>query len=445
MGQLQAQKVVRAASVQTHTTESSEEDDSSITAEPAKAITELKRDNQGRLRLFKRGADQIEDVSPSIVRHRSPPPEIIATSPGSQSQNFRRKAILEQLNEARKAKRPRLAQTDGPASSPLRPRAGTQSGYQDEPIELNSSSMGDVLDAEPGTPGSSDEDGIDVYGDEIKDQLRYLRRQTFYDHRDNVQRCIHCEYELSSLMGHCERCEEVGDDDERRTPYYEVLDPEMGPRPEIAINEYDDKFMDEEDRLRYVGDYLDDDSSAYDSQDEKLGFLEQYDEADSFIDTTSEKSDDSEDSDSDEEPDWEKKYKSLEADHDTVVAKHKTLGQRHEIILSALQQTEEKYYNLLDDIGILHTSDEDDEDDEELEEEIDEEGNILVNPPALVPAIHELVIALAEDNSQNSKLSDGRIMDRVDAFEAVLSDDQGWQNISLLSTGPNHSEAEIEL
>lgn len=441
MRQLQAQKVVRAASAQTHTTESSEEDDSSITAEPARPAKEPRRDYQSPTRPFKLGSHQVKDDSPSMTMHRSPPHEIIATSPGSQSQNLRRKNILQQLNESRKAKRPRLTQTDGPTSSPLRPNIGSN---HDEPIELGSSSVSSGSDAAQDTPGSSDDEEADAHEDEIQQQLRYLKHQTYYDHKDNVQRCIQCEHELNSLMGHCEHCEE-GAEEDTKAPYYEVLDPENGPRPEIAFNEYDDKLMDDEDRLKYVGDYLDDDSSAYDSQDEKSSFHEEYDEADSFIDTTSEKSEDSEESDNEEEPDWEQKFKDLQADHDTVVAKHKVLGQKHEIILVALQQTEEKYYDLCDDFGIPHSSDDDDEMGEELDEEIDEEGNILVNPLAPVPSVIELVVSHAEENSQNSELPEERIMDRVDAFEAVSGDSQGWQNIVLMSTGHNHSAAEIEL
>jgi len=77
-------------------------------------------------------------------------------------------------------------------------------------------------------------------------------------------------------------------------------------------------------------------------------------------------------------------------------------------------------------------------------EERDAEGMLVVEVPVPDPLITELVLSQAQEQSQNSEITDDRLRDRVQAFDAALSVD-GWHNITMVSTEDNHTHAEIEL
>jgi hypothetical protein len=58
--------------------------------------------------------------------------------------------------------------------------------------------------------------------------------ETFFDHDDGVTRCKLCGHEVwSSDAGFCTGCK-AGDS---AVPYFEFLDPDAGPRPEILAND----------------------------------------------------------------------------------------------------------------------------------------------------------------------------------------------------------------
>jgi hypothetical protein len=67
--------------------------------------------------------------------------------------------------------------------------------------------------------------------------------ETFFDHDDGITRCKLCGHEVwSNDAGFCTGCK-AGDSG---VPYFEFLDPDAGPRPEILANELatslDDNF-----------------------------------------------------------------------------------------------------------------------------------------------------------------------------------------------------------
>ncbi|TVY75938.1 Protein artemis [Lachnellula suecica] len=126
--------------------------------------------------------------------------------------------------------------------------------------------------------------------------MDYDSSSVFYDLEDEVARCKDCGHEVWSLLSGCTRC---SDED----PSAVIYDPKAGPTPGVWF-------------LEQRGEpYLDEDSSAYDSQDEQddKNFLEEY-EVNSFIDDASQEDAESEHgSPNDEEVDWEARCRSLAA------------------------------------------------------------------------------------------------------------------------------------
>jgi hypothetical protein len=246
----------------------------------------------------------------------------------------------------------------------------------------------------------------------------------FFDHDDQVLRCRFCGHEIWAPDGFCTGIEKgyckEGLDAE---PYFEELDPNAGPRPEIATTEYSDVVINSPARRIVVGHYLDDDSSAYDSQDgADHHFNEEYD---SFIDDESKADshchDDS--SSSDVETDWKAQYHALQATHNLLL---------------------NDYGDLADDFDDLKRdvlgSDYDSGSDMDGR---DEDGMLVVDVAVPDPIVTELVLSQAQDQSQNSEVTGDRLRDRVEAFEAASS--EGWHNITMVSTQDNHTHAEIEL
>jgi hypothetical protein len=266
---------------------------------------------------------------------------------------------------------------------------------------------------------------------DIDDNPVEVDAYTFFDYDDQVLRCRSCGYEVWASCGFCTGMEKgccregLG-----IYPYFEVLDPEdpeAGPRPAIGKTEYSEETLDDASRRIIVGNYLDDDASAYDSQDAADGhFNEDYDEQDSFIDDDSQPDIDAHDdsSSTDGETDWKEQYDQLRA--------------AHEHLLDDYDNLEDKYDGLKRDfLGSDFESGSD-------MEERDENGVLVVDVTVPDPAVTELVLSQAEEQSQNSELNSDRIQDRVEASEAASSAD-GWHNITMVSTQDNHTHPEIEL
>jgi hypothetical protein len=399
----------------------------------------IRRNSQGLLRPF--DAEGRELHPPLAVLENlpgiTPPREILATSPGSDSQSLRRKAILEGLREGRD-KRARL-QFDGPDSSPT-----LESVERDEAVlrevDLSTESQHSDASSHANTPGSEaagakelgrkpfsafrDENGQEIICDEMEYDGDNMTLDKFYDPEDEVDRCKLCGHELwRPYIGFCTGCKRG----QSGVPYFEIIDPENGPRPRIELNEYAPD-INLEDRRDIVGDYLDDHSSAYDSQDANVDLHEDY-EINSFIDDTPKEAsnDENDASSSDGETLYKERYHELE--------------ERYNTLLNNYENLEDEYFDFRRDVlGSDYGSDRSGFD------EIDEDGLLVVDVSVPDPVVTELVLSQAQEQSQDSQISDDRVRDRVLAFEAAINDDgRGWRNISLVSTTDNHTHEEIEL
>jgi hypothetical protein len=252
-------------------------------------------------------------------------------------------------------------------------------------------------------------------------------RYTFFDYDDQVLRCRFCGHEVWAPDGFCTSvekgcCRDGLDGD----PYFEVLDPEAGPRPAIAMTECSDAIINSPARRIVVGNYLDDDSSAYDSQDSAdYHFNEEYNEEDSFIDDESQADSKAHDdsSSSDGETDWKAQYNKLQATHNLLLNDYGGLANDFDDFKRDVLGSD---YESGSDMG-----------------ERDEDGMLVVDVAVPDPIVTELVLSQAQEQSQNSDITSDRLRDRVEAFEAASS--EGWHNITMVSTQDNHTHAEIEL
>jgi hypothetical protein len=233
------------------------------------------------------------------------------------------------------------------------------------------------------------------------------------------------------------------------------MDPELGPRPTIALSEYElaDNVTFEE-RADLLGSCLDFDSSAYDSQDERNCHEDEY-EINSFIDDDSpQNSEDGNDSSSsDGETDYKEKFRRLQATHQTLIEDYANLIDEHEELKQDVLGSD---YDGFEDMG-----------------EVEEEGMVIVDVSPPDPVLAELVLSQTDTESQNgsqdasraseapdslveelvhlgakghsqeSEVSAGRAKARAEAFEAAV--DGRWHDISMVSTNGNHSREEVEL
>jgi len=243
----------------------------------------------------------------------------------------------------------------------------------------------------------------------------------YYDDQDNVLRCTECRCELWTPQGPC-----TGGCKFYDLPYFEVMmsDCEAGDEyPGIVPWEgYPDDDVESEKRVELTGIYLDG-ASAYDSEEDSASVNYQG----SFIDDASIHDDagDNAAPSSDEEIDWQERYRQLASAHEALNEEHNDSVLEHEEMRR-------------DVLG----SDYDSENYEDLSEE--EDVLAIVDVDVQDPQVAEVVVP--QEASQVSEISDGRLAARVEAFHATLSDEgAGWHDISLISTGDNHTELEMGL
>ena len=420
----------------------------------------------------------------------TPPQEIIAVSPGSASQSLRRKFIHEGLEG--QVKRARLSY-DGSASSPPAVNSNVATPQRERKLCAVIEISDDSDDAAASTPRSdghtvvetspipdantlsaiqaSSEQGLRTVGniysredDDVEgDWYEYSYAEYDKDDKTIIIRCKECGHEMwtvwMTLRGFC-----TGDCGNNLTeemipgpneiPYWEY--PEEGEcrRPGIELGGYAEHMG--LDRKNTVGDYLDDHSDAYDTVDEDWDSRSEYDCEDSFIDDGSiHSSQDEAKFENPENPhneDSTTDYKSL---FTHLRQKHNRLKGKYDGMMRDFVYSNYERYSSSDEE--LYESDI-----EEAGEEVENLGEVTmeVNSPALSAvltqaqgesqdvappnaAIAELVLSQAQEQSQQSEVSPDRISDRVKAFEAAA--EEKWSKISLISTGDNHTEVEIEL
>jgi hypothetical protein len=407
--------------------------------EPAnKGLTVLKRDALGRLRLFPAQGQSAITTSETISKNVTPPRQIIAVSPGSDSQSLRRKAIFDELGE--NAKRPRLHLDSSTSSNHGTAELSYVARVQRPEVpSIDLSGSSDRQDT-PGSEADSTKSSnsvassdLDIPGD--SDEAPNLF--AVFDPTDEVLRCKACWSEVWG--GCCTGC----DDGPNEATYYEEPDAENERRrPDIAQDEYSDEILDDQDRLELVGDYLDDEESAYDSQDSVgLGFLEEY-EINSFIDDAFSEND--EESSSDGEEDYKTRYEELQASYAALIADRNRLAN--------------DYLDFRMDV-LGSDFDEDENDDEQF----DEDGLLIVQLARPEVVTTEVVLSEAEEeqlsrsslvtvlsireSSQTPSPSADRVGRIQEAFDAVEngSNGRGWHDVSLVSTSNNHTHREMEL
>jgi hypothetical protein len=421
----------------------------------------LRRNSQGRLRQFDADGNEVSfavnlkdgtaEDRPMIIPS-TPPCEILAKSPGSESQNLRRKAINDGMRDV---KRIRL-QHDGHDCSPL----VASSSNPPTTLGRREHNLPPLLSSSEGvhTPGSDADTPATHAGPAPAIAHPFLsisipRREenrsnndpfelkwengdydcansNFVDNVDNIVRCKECCHEVWAVWmtrtGFCTGCSS----NEDVNPYYEIIDPEAGPRPEIEPGPYAQILIADlgRDRSNIVGDYIDEE---YDTLDENPDYRSEYDTEDSFIDDASIDGFEHGDEDvspSDGEKDYKQIYKDLQTTHHHLIADYCELAERHDDVMKDL-------------MGSQYDSDELNDSDTG---NMDEEGALMVTVSNPDPVVAELVLSQAQEQSQESEISADRLRDRAKAFEAA-DDGQGWQNISLISTGDNHTHEEVEL
>jgi hypothetical protein len=439
-----------------------------ITQTQKRGSVVVQRDSEGQVQSFDAegnkvvpsGIDeQLRRVMDEISKIDSTPPkDIIAVSPGSASQGLRRKAILEGLGDG-PAKRARL-EYDGPASSTTPSTASnakpaSQREHEFLAVLKHSEESAGAPYAEADTerfcvasratlithPFSAilTRDGEEIQIDHEDPSLQNrpgdedTSFDVFHDIEDNVRRCIHCGHELWRDMGFCTGGCEDGLDG---ISYFELIDPEDNShsRPDVEVNEWSrhlEGLNDLTDRRKLVGNYLDDHSDAYDTVDEDPDHQSEYDSEDSFIDDASIHGSENEDEDDTSSGDGQTDYKQLcnelQRRYDDLIRDHNNLANRFDEVMRELlgSDYEGPYEPFIED------------------EDTDEDGALMVDAAVPNPAVVDLVLSQADEQSQESDVSPDRIMARVKAFEAAARED--WNNISMVSTGANHTHEEIEL
>jgi hypothetical protein len=402
-----------------------------------------------------------KELADTVSKTQSTPPQyIIAVSPGSASQNLRRKAIHEGLEG--QVKRARLSFDDPVSSSQSAVDSTITTPVKIRILSDATEACGKSDDADVPTPNSdangshrsaknsvgsnaaassasqcSDQDELQVASDPYVREFAETCGDDLaatvldYDEKDKITtvRCRKCGYEMWTIwmtqIGICTHCD---DQNPPSFPYYEIIDDEAGPRPGIEPSEMA-RILRGSDRKNIVGDYLDDHSDAYDSvDDEEQGCRSEYDSEDSFVDDAS----------IDESQPGRKSGDSSSESKNTCYG----------ALFEEFQPKYRRLVNRLEDmVGDFVSGDENASDGDDLYdpviEGIDEYGAAAVDLVAPKPAISELVLSLAQQQSQESELSGDRIWDRVKAFEAAAG--ENWNQISMVSTGDNHTNAETGL
>ena len=408
-----------------------------VLASPVKTTIIATKPSQASLWTFDNLYSEMEQTVMIRDRVETPPAQILALSPGSESQNRRRRAILDGLTEER-VKRARI-ELDFDESSPSNQLRNGGRGLRS--VNSREDDHPSIVDTNTAAGRESSSAIVSAVDDEVLQDEENV--ESYWDPGDQVYRCRSCGYELWSSRGACAGCS-AGEED----TYFELLDPDLGPRPGLTLSEYDiNNNMDVVERAELLGDCLDFDSSAYDSQDEKDRHDDVY-EVNSFIDDDSLQNSQEEDDDasSDEEIDYREKFQRLQTEYSNLLDEYcDTLDAHEEFKRDIMGSDYESIYG---------------------SEEFGEDGMVLVDvtPPDPVVTelvlsqsegqsqekegasdshVDELVLAQAKEESQKSEVLAEREDARAEAYDAAL--DGRWHDVSLVSTSGNHTYEEVEM
>jgi hypothetical protein len=332
-------------------------------------------------------ASEMFQAKPSSPRSGT---QSIRSSPESDAQGLRRMASLEDGN-GRRRKRARV--------------------------------HGALTDSMSETP--DDDSEITAPENTSQPELAGVLGVSYYDTHDGVYRCEACGWEVWRPGGACTGCgagesaySEVTDStDEEGSNEHANAKPKPRNRdhfPRIYLSSNDVKA---EELIDVTGDYLDD-ASAYESTSDAAD--NEY-EMNSFIDDSPVDTGNDEDTDgsTSDDVDYKARCEELSSAYTNLAQEHDDLIDDHEAFRR-------------DVLG----SDFDDPDDS------DEPQFNVVDIEVQDPPVSEVVLSHVQGDSRSSIISTRRLRTRVDAF---LAAPEGWHNISLMSTGDNHTEESQEL
>jgi hypothetical protein len=452
----------------------------------------------------------------------TPPQMVAAISPGSESQGMRRKAIQDELETSR-AKRIRLHFDDFDSNSlaklekkgEILQRRGIVTidltGDLDNTTIVNipsselcnhdqnlpesdrseaDSSLSSYAEQErqQDAHGSHSENipktlPFSAWRDEVGDEIGWdsddqshqfgdwtatqyengydLGDNIFYDADDRVHRCRFCSHEFwSRYVGFCTHCEKG----QTGIPYLEIIKP--GASREADIEFATSKDIDEDSDLREVtGDFLDDGSSAYDTQDEQgSDFTEEY-EINSMIDDEIRDSGEEEGSDNDE-ADYKFLYEQLLVENNKLLDRCFDLKDFKRDVLGSEYESDADRSGMVEDDSDFDILD-------DIEIEMGDEGIFMVdvatpeavlievvlsqsseeleeNVPAIIEAPESLDNPLGvlqsqiNGQSQTSEVTEDRLHARVEAYD-VVRNGRDWNEVLLMSVDNNHTHEEVEL
>ena len=387
-----------------------------VLASPAETTIIARKPSQANLWTFDNLGS--ETGQPVMIRDRveTPPAQILALSPGSESQNRRRRAILEGLTEERvKRARTELDFDESSPSNQLRNGGwglrSVNSPEDDHPSVVDTNTAAG-RESYSGIVSTVDEEGL-----QDEENL-----ESYWDPGDEVYRCRSCGYELWSSRGGCAGCSS-GEED----TYFEVLDPDLGPRPGLTFSEYDiNNNMDVDERAELLGDCLDFDSSAYDSQDERDRHEDVY-EVNSFIDDDSLRNFQDEDNDasSDEEIDYKEKFQHLQTEYRNLLDEYcDTIDAHEEFKRDMMGSDYESTYGSdefgKDEIVVVDVTPPDPVVTELFLSQSEEQSQEKEGAPD--SHVDEPVLAQAKEESQKSEVLPEREYARAEAYDAALMD-----------------------
>jgi hypothetical protein len=343
----------------------------------------------------------------------TPPHETIASSPGSESQNLRRKVILGGIGEDR-AKRPRFRYEGHSSPTPENSQDGTDIRARSTGIlfQANHTELEVDLDAlhESGSNAEftrGPQSPIFAYcvNETVSDRTSHersyklLSEVTFWDPKDKIRRCIHCGHEWwRPVWGFCTHCE----DGQYGHPYFELLDD--GAIPEFGFEPNNGGYYDDDEDYKWdtddiegiigVDDYLDVQSSAYDSQDEDSEFHEEY-EVNTFINDDSETSDNENDTPSDEETNYKQEFVELQKLHADKIKSYDKL-------LTAFISLDKEFTNFRQDVMELDYE-------SDNGSKYNEEGLLIVPDIAPEPVLTEVILSATHSQSEESAIITNRV------------------------------------
>lgn len=318
--------------------------------------------------------------------------EIVRSSPGSKSQYLRRRVSLDECN----------------GSSPKRTRL-----HRDHTV----------------TKLKTSDSGLHFPGSENVAQPKSQGVPWVSSHgvEDDVHHCQACGWEIWRPSGECTGCgavepayhDAIDDTDDGGNDEHRIKRPwskrrDCHPPIHLSSNTIKDDDGDhaKPDKHKNLTGPSWDSVSVYDSTSnaeyEKNSFID-----DSFI--RAENAEDADDSTTEEinyEPIFEQlssAYRRLEQEHYELIDGHE--DPRQDVLGSDYYRSDEAQFEVVD---------------------------IEVQDPPL----SEIILSHLQGDSQSSVISNRRLRTRVDAFLAAPDD---WHNISLMSTGDNHTEEEPEL